>query len=362
MKRDRKFIVKRSGDAPEIGATVELQYHPADIRRPHRAWFFSRGTMWAGVLALLLLSTFILVNLIVLPRSVRSWIDHREYTRAVAERNRLGERLRQLVSRVDELHQRAETLRRRVGKVYLVYGLGDDSARGKGGYPLKKPTAPESIFRPQIQQGQSLLTDTRQELQVIDSFVGEIRTFEQAHQEQVHTTPSMCPLRGNDFVLTSPFGYRRSPFTKARDFHAGIDLAAPVGTPVYAPADGVVVFAGRYPLQRSVGWWRYGNLVAIRHDDKFTTLYGHCHSIEVRRGEHVKQGQQIATVGTTGWSTNPHLHYEVRQRSEDGTYVPIDPRIYILDHQWDDEESHLVRSRSAPEMDAFEPLPPIIGR
>jgi murein DD-endopeptidase MepM/ murein hydrolase activator NlpD len=344
------------------GASVELQYHPANIRRPHRAWFIGRGVAWTVLIAVSLVSAYVLVSAAFLPRAVRAWLDHREYVRAVAERSRLGERMGQLVARLDEIHGRAEALHRRVGKVYLVYGLGEEPARGKGGYPLQQPQAPDSIFRPRIQQGQALLTDTRQELQVIHSFITEIRTFEQAHEEQIHTTPSICPLRSGDFVLTSPFGYRRSPFTKARDFHAGIDLAAPVGTPVVAPADGVVVFAGRYPLRRSVGWWRYGNLVAIRHDDKFTTLYGHCQSIEVRRGEHVQQGQEIATVGTTGWSTNPHLHYEVRQRSEDGTYVPIDPRIYILDHTWGDEESHLVRSRSAPDLSAFEPLPPIIGR
>src|SRR4029450_11548493 len=95
------------------------------------------------------------------------------------------------------------------------------------------------------------------------------------------------------------FGTRRSPCTKPLDSHAGLDLAAPVGTPVFAPADGLVVFAGRYPLGQSVAWWRYGNLVAIRHGDRFVTLYGHLDETGVRLGQRVHQGELIAKVGNT---------------------------------------------------------------
>ena len=197
---------------------------------------------------------------------------------------------------------------------------------------------------------------------MLETFLGEIQQFEAANREQARTTPSTIPLHGDEYVLTSPFGSRRSPFTKALDFHAGIDLAAPAGTPVYAPAEGVVLFAGRYPLKQSVAWWRYGNLVMVRHGQYFITLYGHCDEVKVRRGQTVRQGDLLATVGNTGLSTNPHLHYEVRRREEDGRYVPVDPRIYILDHRWRDEEKILVRARSAPALDDYQPLPPVLGR
>ena len=114
------------------------------------------------------------------------------------------------------------------------------------------------------------------------------------------------------FVLTSPFGVRISPFTRAADFHKGLDLSAPTGTPVYASADGIVSFAGRFPIRQSVNWWRFGNVVVINHSDRFITIYGHCDTVKVHRGQEVKQGQVVATVGSTGWSTNSHLHYEVR--------------------------------------------------
>jgi murein DD-endopeptidase MepM/ murein hydrolase activator NlpD len=193
--------------------------------------------------------------------------------------------------------------------------------------------------------------------------VEEVRSFELANRDQVRQTPSISPLNSKDFVLTSPYGTRTSPFTREVDFHAGIDLAAPIGTPILAPSDGIVAFAGRYPLNQSVGWWRYGNLVAIRHGERFITLFGHCNEVNVRGGDRVKQGDVIATVGDTGWSTNPHLHYEIRRLDEaDATFKPVDPRIYILDHRWSDQERLLIRARRAPDAQDFEPLPRTLRR
>ena len=212
-----------------------------------------------------------------------------------------------------------------------------------------------------LSRGQALAR-LEEQSQVLGAFLGEVHDFEAAHAEQVRTTPSLCPLRGESFVLTSPFGQRRSPFTKEVDFHAGIDLVAPEGSPIYAPADGFVTFAGRYDLKRSVGWWRYGNLVVVRSGDRFVTLFGHCDEVYVKTGQRVRQGELLATVGSTGWSTSPHLHYEVRRRDEDGQFRPVDPRIYILDHRWRDEERLLVRARRAPGYESFEPLPPLLAR
>jgi murein DD-endopeptidase MepM/ murein hydrolase activator NlpD len=78
--------------------------------------------------------------------------------------------------------------------------------------------------------------------------------------------------------------------------------------------------------------------VVINHADRFITIYGHCDTVNVRPGQQVKQGDVVATVGSTGWSTNSHLHYEVRSDLETrGTYAPIDPRIYILNYEWNNE-------------------------
>jgi murein DD-endopeptidase MepM/ murein hydrolase activator NlpD len=341
----------------------ELQLHPADIRKQVRYLFFSRRHLALAAAAAALFLGFVGFAATVAPPVISTLINRRELVALGAERARQGERARAMVERMAALEMRSEALRLQVDKIFLAYGLDGDETTAQGGYPAPPPRpVPRSIFANVIERGLSLESGIGEQLQVLETFLGEIQQFEAAHAEQARTTPSTIPLRGDDFVLTSPFGNRRSPFTKAMDFHAGIDLAAPRGTPVFAPAEGLVVFAGRYPLKRSVTWWRYGNLVVLRHGDHFVTLFGHLEQIEVRRGQRVRQGERMATVGSTGLSTNPHLHYEVRRLDEEGRFRPVDPRIYILDHRWRDEERILVRARSAPDLDDYQPLPPILGR
>lgn len=110
-------------------------------------------------------------------------------------------------------------------------------------------------------------------------------------------------------LVTSEFGYRIDPFTGRRKGHTGTDLAAPKGTPIRAALDGAVLFA-RY---QSTG---YGYHLAIDHGGGFVTLYGHCSKIFVTEGQAVKAGDIIAEVGSTGRSTGPHLHFEVRINGE----------------------------------------------
>jgi murein DD-endopeptidase MepM/ murein hydrolase activator NlpD len=135
-----------------------------------------------------------------------------------------------------------------------------------------------------------------------------------------------------------------------------------VGTPVFAPADGVVVFAGQYPLARSHGWWSYGNMVLIRDGEGFVTIFGHADRVEVRAGQKIRRGERLATVGNSGWSTSPHLHYEVRRRDADGVFRPIDPLLFILDRRWPNDDLLLLRARNARPVQSFEPLPPGIDR
>ena len=105
--------------------------------------------------------------------------------------------------------------------------------------------------------------------------------------------------------ITSYFGYRRDPFTSRHSGHSGVDFAAYYGAPIVAASNGTVTFTG----------WQgaYGRLVIVRHSNGYYTRYGHCSKILVRRGQAVSQGQTIALVGSTGRSTGPHVHYEIRQ-------------------------------------------------
>ena len=133
---------------------------------------------------------------------------------------------------------------------------------------------------------------------------------------QLAATPSIWPARG---WVTSGYGRRVHPMTGRRHFHAGLDIAASFGTPVIAPANARVTFAGR--KNRALG-----KTVILDHGTGTRTWYGHLAEIHVERGERVSRGQQIGAVGSTGRSTGPHLHYVVEVNGK--TVNPID---YVID-------------------------------
>jgi murein DD-endopeptidase MepM/ murein hydrolase activator NlpD len=363
--RVRKMRGKASHRRPPStqGPLLEIQVHPSQIRLGVRYFFFSPRQLVAWAAGILLYVALVVFSLIVSPIVIGNIFQRSEYESLVAERRRQGERLQTLSAQLTEVGEASESLHLRMSRIYLAYGLDNEHEEGHGsGYPFPEVDVPQSIFRNAIRHGRGLERRISERMAVLGSFIEEVQGFEAEHADQVRTTPSLAPLEREDFVLTSPFGTRRSPFTKQVDFHPGIDLAAATGTPIFAPADGKVVFAGRYPVRQSVSWWRYGNLVAVRHGDRFISIFGHCDTLAVRVGQAVKQGEVLAAVGNTGWSTSPHLHYEVRRREEEGDYKPVDPRVYILDHSWRDEEQLLVRGRRAPDLSDFEPLPSIIAR
>ena len=124
-----------------------------------------------------------------------------------------------------------------------------------------------------------------------------------------HTTPSIWPTQG---YVSSPYGLRFG----GTEFHQGIDIAAEMGTPIVAAADGVVTAAG----------WNggYGNMVDVDHGSGVVTRYGHASAVAVTVGQQVRRGQVIAYVGSTGRSTGPHLHYEVRVGGQ-----PVNPAAYL---------------------------------
>jgi len=126
--------------------------------------------------------------------------------------------------------------------------------------------------------------------------------------------PSVSPVNG---WVTSGFGTRTSPFTGQRTMHKGIDVASPIGTPIYAPADGVVIFSGKKS--------GFGNFVMLAHGYGIVSRYGHNAQNMVQPGQRIKRGEQIATVGMSGRSTGPHLHYEILVN---GRYS--NPRKFIL--------------------------------
>ena len=351
-----------TGGAGPGASQLEIQIHPADISRRVRYLFLTRKQVAGWGSALVLYLAFLVMGAVFAPRVIGGLLGVREYRALEGEREHQGMRLKALNEQLVELEGSSKDLRDQLRRVLWVYGLSDEESIGQGGYPPVERAVPRSIYAGDIQRGNRLTSDIGSRLQVLEVFVSEIESLETAQARQVRETPSIKPLPDDSFVLTSPFGERISPFTEAREGHAGIDLAALPGTPIHATGDGVVVFAGRFPQRQSAAWWRYGELVVIRHGESFISLYGHCREVLVRQGQRVERGDVIATVGNTGWSSGPHLHYEVRRRDGEGGFRPIDPRVYILDHRWDQQEQLLVRGRSAPSLADYEPLPRLLRR
>ncbi len=187
---------------------------------------------------------------------------------------------------------------------------GEKVARGDGeeevGVNVESPLASridEVLSDPSLHY-----SEIREDLEsVIDQFRDKL--------SYLTSVPSIWPVKG---WITSGFGYRISPFTHGLEFHEGVDIANALGTPIKAPAEGYVLYAG---------WARgYGNVLILGHGYGISTIYGHLSKILVKQGQHVYRGDIIALMGTTGRSTGPHLHYEVRVNG-----VPVNPLNYIIE-------------------------------
>lgn len=194
-------------------------------------------------------------------------------------------------------------------------GLGARLAKLSGMNPQ------EFSFGQQPAQGGPLLTvppqqdisleTMLQQLGDLNSLLGDrsdklvaLETLLQQDKLDKKMLPSVAPITVSWY--SSNFGWRIDPFTGKNAMHEGVDYMVPAGTPVYASAGGVVVFAGLHP--------QYGNMVEIDHGNQIITRYAHASKLLVKVGEVVRRGHEIAKVGSTGRSTGNHLHFEVRYR------------------------------------------------
>ncbi len=168
-------------------------------------------------------------------------------------------------------------------------------------------------------------------LNIQEQSFNEISSVLRDETHRIKHLPIIQPIHNNDLTrIGSHYGMRLHPILRVHKKHEGIDLTAPTGTPVYASGAGTVIRVDHSRARRG-----YGNLVVIDHGvDGLSTRYAHLNEISVRRGQKIKRGEQIGTVGNTGLSTGPHLHYEIRRDGKS-----INPLYYYLDinaDQYDD--------------------------
>lgn len=227
------------------------------------------------------------------------------------ERDRLTERTTEVEATLADLRAQLDVFERRTEKLAFMAGLEMPSLGiGAQGYPKGleglAPTARAEIFRSEADDLVGLGELIERRIETIERAYGE-------QSERLSRIPSIVPVRG---LMGSPFGWRRDPFTGLRQYHRGLDISAPEGTPVRAPADGIVVKA-----ERSGG---YGFVLYLSHGDGVVTRYGHLSEFKAKPGDRIQRGDVVALVGNSGRSTAPHLHYEVLV---DGQHV--NPMKYI---------------------------------
>ncbi|HKJ99179.1 MAG TPA: M23 family metallopeptidase [Desulfotignum sp.] len=231
------------------------------------------------------------------------------------------QQLQQFAAVIEDLKTRVNDLDKLEDQVRLIADIKKSGSTkgfiGIGGIPensldhdLPLEEKHNSLLREMHQQVDQTALTVKQQFLDFDHLIKEL----EKKKNLLASTPSIRPVEG---WITSGFGYRKSPFTGKRDFHAGLDISNKTGTKIIATADGKISYASRKAL--------LGNLVTIDHGYGRVTRYGHLDKILVKRGQRIKRGDVIAHMGNTGRSTGPHLHYEVRING-----TPVDPVKYIL--------------------------------
>ncbi len=226
----------------------------------------------------------------------------------------------------------------------LMFGMEPvDESLWRGGVGGHDPFGDITNFESSgdlLKQTQERMDMLKRQLAVQSTSLDTITSLAMDREKMLASIPSVKPVRSDklkrNIRLLSGFGRRIDPFTKVGRMHKGIDFTAPLGTPIYATGDGKIVEV----TYKRTG---YGYHVVIDHGYGYKTLYAHMSKIEVKKGQAVKKGQQIGLVGSTGRSTAPHLHYEVRLNGK-----AINPMHYCLDKLTPEEYQILVEMAETP--------------
>ena len=263
-----------------------------------------------------------------------------------AQNERLADHYQQLNSRVQTIQEQMSELEKRDNEVYRSIFEAKpipDSARAKameqqlevakvegmGGYTLVN-----SIY--------ASIENLNARIASQQSSYKELTGLVNNKEKLLAATPAIQPVSNKDLNrIASGFGYRIDPIYKTVKLHAGLDFSAPQGTPIYATADGVVETAGNTANG-------YGNHVVINHGYGYETLYGHMVRVKTHRGDHVKRGDLIGYVGSTGKSTGPHCHYEVHKNGQ-----KLDP-VYFFYNDLSPQQFDLLLKRAASSNQSFD--------
>lgn len=234
-----------------------------------------------------------------------------------SENQELKESMEQLILETEELKLQLAEMTILSGEIKL---LAESTSLGQGGGDSQLFFNRQNYYKSLDGRGNMSLDRAYRNISLLQESIPEknammvqLKDELQEYQNELSCTPSIWPVKGK---ISSRFGIRRSPFTGRKEMHYGLDIAASRGTEIFAAADGKVVQA---TYLRGMGY-----MIALDHGYGLETRYAHLSKFAISKGEHVQKGQVIGYVGSTGRSTGPHLHYEVRLNG-----VAVDPEAYL---------------------------------
>ncbi|MBE7173632.1 MAG: peptidoglycan DD-metalloendopeptidase family protein [Williamsia sp.] len=287
-----------------------------------------------GFLASALVSALIIVSV------AFRYIDSPKEKLLKQQYEAISERYDELASHVKKLDQQMDELEKRDNDVYRSIFEANpipDSARVKAMETQRELVMVQNMDqRDLIGSIASTINNLAKRIAFQNKSFKEIQSFVRNKEVLLASTPAIQPVSNKDLNrIASGFGYRIDPVYKTVKMHAGLDFAAPQGTPIYATADGTVTLAG------NVGNG-FGNHVIINHGYGYETLYGHMFKIKARAGQKVKRGEIIGYVGSTGKSTGPHCHYEVHKNDH-----PLDPVYFFYNDLTPEQFDRLLKMAAA---------------
>ena len=261
--------------------------------------FLLAAALFGSILSLIIINS----RLFFTPREVMLAREIKAYETNYEILNRKMELVEQVLADVQERDNN-------MYRLYFNAPIIPDSVR-KGGFDPNKYKDLEKLGSSKLVANTTKRLDKlRKQLVIQSKSLDEINKLSKEKEKFLASIPAIQPVNNKDLKrMASGYGWRSDPFTKARKFHYGMDFSSPQGTPVYATGDGVVIRADD-------GSSGYGNHIRIDHGYGYVTLYGHLSAYNVRAGQHVKRGDLIGKVGSTGRSEAPHLHYEVIKNGE----------------------------------------------
>ena len=287
-----------------------------------------------GFLATALVSALIIVSI------AFRYVDSPKEKLLKQQYDAISERYDELAAHVKQLDRQMGDLEKRDNDVYRSIFEANpipDSARLKAMEKQKEMLLVQSMDqRDLIGSIASTINNLSKRIAFQDKSFTEIQNFVRNKEVLLASTPAIQPVSNKDLNrIASGFGYRIDPVYKTVKMHAGLDFAAPQGTPIYATADGTVTLAG------NIGNG-YGNHVIINHGYGYETLYGHMFKVKVKAGKKVKRGEIIGYVGSTGKSTGPHCHYEVHKNDH-----PLDPVYFFYNDLTPEQFDRLLKMAAA---------------